>query len=292
MDGDPTAKRMRLRYAGTCSECTATLPAGTQAIYDRVTRSVRCLTHDDPPATLGPVEAEAPPSTPLEEPTPDPSPAELDCGTPGASARREYERRRTKREDDVRGRHPKLGGLILALSDERRTTRVWDTGALGEEALGSRLNELAGDRLKVLHDRRIPRTRANIDHLAVTPTGIWVIDAKRYKGKRPALKVEGGILRPRVEKLMVGGRDSTKLIDGMTHQVEVVRGIVGDEVPVRGVLCFLEADWPLLEGSFETRSVHVVWPRRLYKWLRQDGPLEPPEIAQRHRALAERLASA
>src|SRR5690349_15299051 len=105
MDGDPTAKRMRLRYAGTCSECATALPAGTHAFYDRATRSVRCLTHEIPATALGPVE----------EPTPTPSPAEPDCGTPGASARREYERRKTKREDDVRRRHPKLGGLILAL---------------------------------------------------------------------------------------------------------------------------------------------------------------------------------
>jgi hypothetical protein len=66
-------------------------------------------------------------------------------------------------------------------------------GAVGEERLGGRLIELAGESLRVLHDRRIPGSRANIDHLAVTPTGIWVIDAKKYKG-RPQLKVDGGII--------------------------------------------------------------------------------------------------
>ena len=55
-----------------------------------------------------------------------------------------------------------------------------------------------------------------------TPGGIWVIEAKRYKG-RPGLKIEGGILRPRVEKLLVGRRDSTKLVDGVLKQVDVVR---------------------------------------------------------------------
>ena len=116
-------------------------------------------------------------------------------------------------------KHPKLGGLILAVSDTPQSTNAWDTGAIGEERLGARLNELASDSLRVLHDRRIPKSRANIDHLAITPSGVFVIDAKKYKG-RPDLQVEGGILRPRVEKLMVGKRDRTSLVDGVLKQVQ------------------------------------------------------------------------
>lgn len=37
--------------------------------------------------------------------------------------------------------------------------------------------------------------RTNIDHLTVTPTGVYLIDAKKYRG-RPHLKVEGGLLPP------------------------------------------------------------------------------------------------
>ncbi len=88
---------------------------------------------------------------------------------------------------------------------------------MGEERLGERLNDLAADTLRVLHDRRIPRTRGNIDHLVVTPTGVYVIDAKRYRG-RPELSVDGGLVRPRVEKLLVGRRDCTTLVDGVVKQ--------------------------------------------------------------------------
>jgi hypothetical protein len=122
----------------------------------------------------------------------------------------------------------------------------------------------------VLHDRRIPGTRTNIDHIAITTAGIWVIDAKRYKG-RPELKVEGGILRPRVEKLLVGRRDCTKLVDGVLEQVELVREVVRD-VDVTGTLCFIEADWPLVGGAFATRGAHVVWPKRLAKILTEAVP--------------------
>ena len=76
-----------------------------------------------------------------------------------------------------------------------------------------------------------------------------MIDTKRYVGKAPEKRVEGGIIRPRVELLMVKGRDKTALVDGMLEQVAHVREAVG-EVPIFGVLCFVDADW----GSCPTRS--------------------------------------
>jgi hypothetical protein len=269
----PDERRMRLRYAGTCSECGLDLPAKTEAIYERSSRTVRCVTHDGLTAE-SPIEADA-----------------VDTGTAGASARREFERRRADREQRVRTKHPKLAGLILALGDDPQSTKAWDRGALGEERLGNRLDELASNTLRVLHDRRIPGTRANIDHLAVTPTGVYVIDAKRYRG-RPHLKIEGGLLRPRVEKLLVGTRDCTKVVDGVLKQVEVVGRAIGDDMPIRGVLCFVEADWPLFDGSFVTRGVETLWPKKLYAKLKAAGPFELEAIAKIHRALASSLPPA
>ena len=215
--------------------------------------------------------------------------------TPGCLARRrdaeEFERRSTAREDRIPGKHPKLGGLILAVSATPQSTTAWDTGAIGEERLGARLNELAGDSLRVLHDRRIPTSRANIDHLAIAPTGVFVIDAKKYQG-RPHLRVEGGLLRPRVDKLMVGKRDRSSLVDGVLKQVHVVRDTIGPEVPVTGVLCFVEADWPLVGGAFSTRGVHVMWPKKLYRAFSTAGPLDPATIRELHQALAAALPPA
>jgi len=190
---------MKLRYAGTCRLCGAELSAGIPAIYERASRTVRCVEcgTDNTPAV----------------------------GTAGASARREYERRRERREQRIRENHPKIGGLILALSDEPQSTRAWERGAVGEELLAQRLTELPGT-FRVLHDRRVPRGRANIDHIVVGSSGVWVIDAKRYQGKRQELKVDGGILRPRVEKLRIGGRDGTKLVEGVQSQVARVRAVL------------------------------------------------------------------
>jgi len=260
---------MKLRYAGVCRVCGAELAARVEAIYERSTRTVRCV--DCSTGAHPPKVSRTQPLVEEGAPRPSRDPGPVDPGTPGASARREYERRRAKREARIRERHPKLGGLILAVTDEPQSTRAWDTGAVGEERLGQKLNELASDTVRVLHDRRIPGTRANIDHIAVTPTGIYVIDPKRYAG-RPTLKVEGGLIRPRTEKLLVGGRDRTKLVDGILKQVAVVRAIVGDDVPVTGVLCFINADWPLIGGTFTTRGVDVLSPRELYPRLTAPAP--------------------
>ena len=268
-------KRMRLRYSGTCHVCDVELPARTEAIYERSSKTVRCLSHDE----TGPVDV-------VEG-----DEVVVDVGTPGASARREFERRKAGRERRVRAKHPKIGGLLHALSDEPQSTTAWNTGAIGEEQLGNRLNELASDLLRVLHDRRVPGSRANIDHLAVTPTGIFVIDAKKYAG-RPRLRVEGGLLRPRTEKLVVGSRSCTKLVDGVLKQVDVVKNAVGDDVPVQPVLCFVGADWPLIGGSFTTRGVMVLWPRKLYPLLAADGAMPIEAIEQAHRALATALPPA
>ena len=152
-----------MRYTGTCSICGTKAPARTQAIYDPVSKTVRCLT----------------------------------CQVP-------------------------------------------TDAAVGEERLGAHLNSLSSPTLIVLHDRRIPKTRANIDHMVIAESGVWVIDTKRYKG-RPQLKIEGGLRRPCVEKLIVGRRDCAKLVDGVLKQVDLVANLVAP-IPVAGILCFIDAD--------------------------------------------------
>ena len=125
----------------------------------------------------------------------------------------------------------------------------------------------------------------------MTPTGVYVIDAKRYRG-RPHLKVEGGLVRPRVEKLLVGSRNCSSVVDGVIKQVTMVRHQLDASVPVHGVLCFVEADWPLIGGSFTTRGVEAISPKKLYPKLRSDGPLDIETIAMVHRALAGALKPA
>ena len=245
-------KRMKLRYAGVCRLCGTGLLARAEAIYERSTKTVRCIECPTAVSAVAP-ETEAGPKEPFGS-------VEVEGpGVAGSSARREYERRKTKDEERLRQKWGKLGAIAVALSTEKQSTTAWATGAVGEERLGTRLDSLVSESVAVLHDRRIPGTKANIDHIAITRAGIWVIDAKRYKG-RPELRIEGGILRPKVEKVLVGRRDCTKLVDGVLKQVGLVRELVGD-LPGTGVLCFVEADWPLIGGAFATKATRQA-PRR------------------------------
>ena len=278
--GDMSEKRIKLRYAGVCRRCGTEMPPRAEAIYERTTKTVRCLecpTKVQGGADLPQVKASAVDAPPEE------------AGIAGSSARREYERRKAKDEEQLRQKWGKLGGIAVALYDEKQSTKAWAKGALGEERLGARLDSLVSASVAVLHDRRIPGTKANIDHIAITPAGIWVIDAKRYKG-RPELKIEGGIVRPRTEKVLVGRRDCTKLVDGVLKQVDLVREVV-DDLPVTGALCFVEADWPLVGGAFTTRGVHVLWPKRLAKFLSETGE-GVVEVASVREDLASRFKPA
>jgi len=280
---------MKLRYAGTCARCGAELAAGELADYDRTSKSVACV-------SCGPrrgldVAAEAG-AAPRHAITPD-LPPQLDIvdGVAGGSAKHEFERRHDARQERVHTAHPKLGKFLLAVFDDPQSTTAWATGAVGEERLGGMLAEVAGPSLRVLHDRRIPRSTANLDHLVVCPSGVFVVDAKRYRRLRPELRVEGGIIRRRQELLIVGGRDRTALVDGMHKQVAVVRRVLADypEVPVTGVLCFVEADWPLIGGSFTVQGVAVLWMKKLKALLAEPGPLGPDEIAELQWRLHEAL---
>ena len=185
----------------------------------------------------------------------------------GASAKREYDRRRARDEAKVRETwgDGRIGAIAVALSGERQSTAAWKSGAAGEAEVARALDSIANEHVVVLHDRRIPRSHANIDHIVITRAGVWVIDAKRYRNKRPRLQVEGGLFRPRTEKLIVGG-DRTKLVDSVLHQVSLVQDVVAP-ASVRGALCFVDADWPLFGGSFTVRGVDVCWPKRLAKQL-------------------------
>ena len=70
---------------------------------------------------------------------------------------------------------------------------------------------MASESIRVMHDRRIPRSKANIDHIVVTPGGVWVINTRRYVGKAPEKRVVGRIIRPRVELLIYRDNEGTKL---------------------------------------------------------------------------------
>lgn len=200
-----------------------------------------------------------------------------DRGAAGASAGREHERRRTNRETRVRDVHPHIAGLLLWLADEPQHERAFKTGQLGEVAVGESLEKRTAEGPAViLHDRRMPLGRGNIDHIAVAPTGVYVIDAKAHSG---TVRIEKPLFR--ATKLWIACRDHTKLIDGLDRQVAAVRGALDSSdhanAPVQGVLCFTNADLPALR-TLTMRGHLLLYRKALAKRLNADGALQPADV--------------
>ena len=163
-----------------------------------------------------------------------------------------------------------LGGLILATTAEPNSTTAWSKGAQGERHLGAMLEDLPN--VLVLHDRSLPRSRANVDHLVVAASGVWVIDAKRYKGRIE--RRQSGFMGSGASQLFVGGRNRSKLIDGVRGQVDAVRQVLRDsEATVRGALCFIDGEWALLAQAFTVDGVAVHYPKSLRRELEGVGPV-------------------
>ena len=260
----------RVRYDGVCHDCGVQLAAGAPARWDRAARTLRCLAC----AGAEPVRVAA---------APDPA----DLGVAGRSARLEHERRVAKRDSALEARWGSgiTGRVVKALSTEPQTTRAWAIGADGEERLGAKLAGIEG--IRALHDRRVPGSRANIDHIVVAPSGVYVIDAKNHRG---TVRVEGGgLLGRRPSRLTVDGRDQSAMVDGMARQLEAVTRVLEPAAavpPVAGVLCFLSADRPLLERAHAFHGIHLESPRSRARRPAAPGPLALEATAQ----LAERLA--
>jgi hypothetical protein len=264
------SREMKLRRDGACVTCGVALDAGTRAWWDAEAKTVTCLACRE--TVVQPVDA------------PVPEAVEIDRGVAGGSIAREHERRKAKREQLVRERHPRTARIRLALQDAPRHEEAFRKGAAGErEVANSLAKRLPEGVAEVLHNRRMPGGRGDIDHLAVSATAVWVIDAKNYTGK---VRIERPLFSE--QRLLIRGRNRSKLLDGMDRQVAAVRDALVDfrDVPIHGILCFTEADGlPMFRR--EVRGHTLLHHSGLARSLKRDGPLDAEQRATIARLLAQ-----
>ena len=72
----------------------------------------------------------------------------------------------------------------------------WRRGAAGERATAALLDRLPARTWAVLHDRRVPGSRANLDHLIIGPSGVWVLDTKTTRARVRATLADCAVRRP------------------------------------------------------------------------------------------------
>jgi hypothetical protein len=210
---------------------------------------------------------------------------------------REYTRRHDAREKRARERMGLLGVGMVRLAGDPASTRAWRQGAEGEAKVGARLCKLLqGTGVHLLHDRRLSgHGKANIDHLAVGPGGVTVIDAKAVHGD-VRVQTVGGLFSQREQLLRVGGRDRTRLVRGVRAQGEVVRECLSTHgfhaVEVRCALCFADTNGLPFLRRLELDGVIVDGSKRVAKLARRPGSLREAEVQRVLQALAVALPPA
>ena len=135
----------------------------------------------------------------------------------------------------------------------------WDSGAAGDRATAKALTSLPSDSWVVLHDVRWPgRPFASIGHVAIGPSGVFVIDSKSCSG---SVRLDGKVL------LQDGRPHARELVCAREAAAAVARLLgVLPSVQVSSVLCFVGKDvtgWvgPVLVCN-TSNIAHVLTSRR------------------------------
>jgi hypothetical protein len=243
-------RRLRSRYPAKCASCGIALSKGAEAVWDPAAKTATCL------ACL--------------------AVGDIDPGTPGASAAAEGARRADRKVDQVRREYGDHAAEVAREMADRDTAASWGRGGEGETLLAGYITREVGDGVIALHDRLVPGTRGNIDHIFVSTAGVWVVDAKAYKGK--VVRREVGPFWRRDNELYIGGMNRTSLANGVRKQVDAVNAALRADDSVHGtdinaVLCLVESEWALLDFPFQLGNVWVMYPGALKKRLRKGGRL-------------------
>ncbi len=99
--------------------------------------------------------------------------------------------------------------LMLRLPFE---SLVWAKGVEGERRTAGYLEPLLDAGFVVLHNRRIPGARGDIDHLVVGPTGVFPIETKNWSGR----------VEVRNDRLFVGDHDRTWVVEQVYREALAV----------------------------------------------------------------------
>ncbi len=126
----------------------------------------------------------------------------------------------------------------------------------------------------VLHDVRIPGTRATIDHVVVASSGVWVVDTRGPEQLEAELELS---------------RENATSVDEVGRHVDVVASAFGTrvtELPIWAALCFDRGDWDGDPCAFWSDGVLVTHPADLVERIRVAGPLDEDTVGW----IAARLA--
>lgn len=162
--------------------------------------------------------------------------------------------RSERRPGGVDARTARIFGLLFAvlasfrmatgLWGARQTTQAWKKGYEGEVRTAQHLDRLPDGHV-VLHDVRMPGSRANIDHIVIGPTGVFTVETKNYSSD---VTIRHG-------KARHAGRSMDSVVAQANGQAGAVRRALRCEV--RAIVC-VQGAGVALEGWFSKPVVDGV----------------------------------
>lgn len=158
-----------------------------------------------------------------------------------------------------------------------REAARYRAGAVGEQHTAQRLAPLEREGWTVLHDRALPGSRANLDHLLVSPSGTVIVpDSKRWSAKYP-VRVSGG-------RLLHGEVDVTGRLRGLRHEAGIVSRLLGvHAIPL------VVMDGPPVQGAaLRVGDIRIVAADRSLTAIRALDQFAPQRDRRTPQHLAER----
>jgi len=185
------------------------------------------------------------------------------------------------RQSGLRRRRGRFTTLMEAMSADARHESHWSRTAESEERARRLESLLAGSGNWLLSDRRVPGARTVVDHLAIGPQGVTVIDAVDEPGR--VRVIEGSLL--------VNGEDRSTLVRDVMRQIEVIRlGLAASpSIPVNGAICWIESDGLPRLRKLELGGILIDGARALADELRRPGPVSAKRARQIAGVLDRRL---
>jgi Nuclease-related domain len=176
-----------------------------------------------------------------------------------------------------------VGGSAALREARARRDPKWTKGAAGEYLMDLSLHKHINEGAVILTDREVPGTKSNIDHIVVAPSGVWIIDAKIWRGK---IEYKSTSMFSAERRLFVGGKDRSSAVEAIFNLVIPVAQVIGDKsVPIKPALVFIDGEWSdastariMTSKPYQYLTVWISWPKAILKKINEPGPLDADAI--------------
>jgi hypothetical protein len=143
--------------------------------------------------------------------------------------------------------------------------RTWQRGAQGERHSARVLDRLTRDGFVVFHDLAVPGSDANVDHLVIGPSGVFVIDSKQWTGN--VHQGADGLVWHNHYRL-------DRTLEAVRWEAQMVGRLLGTRTAA--LLCVHGAH--VQGGGLDTQGVAIVPAGRLGDALGQDRVLSDGDV--------------